>query len=107
MSSSDVGSLRKGIIKTSKNRANRPYTILLLGETGVGKSSLVEFIGNVLTGVLNGNEFGDYNFDILDHANELSRPNHQSKTSSALLYEFTSRNDAVVSTGIYERCEYA
>src|SRR5258706_11969600 len=37
--SSDVESLKKGIIKTSKNKAKMSYTILLVGETGVGKSS--------------------------------------------------------------------
>jgi polynucleotide 5'-kinase involved in rRNA processing len=41
----------KGIIKTSaENKAQAPYTILLVGETGTGKSSLLEFIANVLVG---------------------------------------------------------
>ena len=38
----------QGIIKTRTNPAKAPYTILLAGETGVGKSSLLELIANVL-----------------------------------------------------------
>jgi len=41
--SSDVESLKKGIIK-------KPYIIFLVGESGVGKSSVLEFIPNVLIG---------------------------------------------------------
>ena len=94
VSSSDVESLKKGIIKTTKNRANRPHTILLVGETGVGKSSLLEFIGNVLAG----NDIDHYNIDILDRTNERGGSKYQSQTSSAHLYEFTSRHGVVVST---------
>jgi predicted GTPase len=86
--SSDIDSLKKGIIKKSKNKANKPYTILLVGETGVGKSSVLEFIANVLLG----NDIDHYDFDILDHTD-----NH-SQTNSARLYEFTSKNGIVVST---------
>ena len=100
---SDVESIKKAIIKTSKNEARTPYTILLVGETGVGKSSVLEFIGNVLAG----NDIDHYNFDILDHTNELGGPNSQSKTNSARLYEFTSKNGIVVSAGINERGEYS
>ena len=63
---SDVESLKKGIIKTSKNKTKAPYTIFLLGETGVGKSSIVELIANVLAG----NDIDNCNLNILDHANE-------------------------------------
>jgi len=100
---SDVESLKRGIIKTSKNRAKRSYTILLVGETGVGKSSVLEFIANVLAG----NDIDNYNFKILDHSNELGRPNHQSQTNSARLYEFTSKNGLSVGASIYERRECA
>src|SRR5258706_2356437 len=102
VSSSDVESLKKGIIKISQNGANRPYTILLVGETGVGKSSLLEFIANVLAG----NDIDHYNFDILDRTNEQGGSIYQSQTNSAHLYEFTSRNGVVVSTWCCERVEY-
>jgi putative ribosome biogenesis GTPase RsgA len=84
--SSDVESLKKGIIKSSMNKARGPYTILLVGETGVGKSSFLELIANVLVG----NESDHYDFGVLHHSN-------QSPTNSARLYEFTSKNGVVVS----------
>ena len=91
--SSNVESLKKGIIKASKNKANRLYTILLVGETGVGKSSVLEFIGNVLAG----NDINHYKFDILDYSNERGGTNNHSQTNSVRLYEFTSKNGVVVS----------
>ena len=93
--SSDVESLKKGIIKTSKNRANMPYTILLVGETGVGKSSVLEFIANVLTG----NDIDHFNFNILDRTNERGGSDNQSQTNAPRLYEFTSKNGIMVSPG--------
>ena len=63
--------------------------MLLVGETGVGKSSVLEFIANVLAG----NDIDNYNFDFLDHTNERGGPDNQSQTKSARLYEFTSKND--------------
>jgi predicted GTPase len=56
--SSSVECLKKGYITTLKNKAKAPYTILLVGETGVGKSSLFEFIANVFAG----NDIDHYNF---------------------------------------------
>jgi len=96
--SSDVESLKQGTIEISKNKARAPYTILLVGETGVGKSSLLELIANVLAG----NDIGHYNFNTLDHTNERGRSNNQSQTNSAHFYEFTSKNDIVVSSVICE-----
>ena len=72
-----------------------PYTILLIGETGVGKSSMVELLANVIVG----NDVGHYNFDILDRTNELGGSNNQSQTNSARIYELTSKSGIVVSTG--------
>jgi len=43
-----VESLKNGVIKISKYNANAPYTIFLVGGIGVGKSSIMEFIANVL-----------------------------------------------------------
>src|SRR5258706_3519485 len=94
LGSSNVESLRTGIINSSNNKTNAPYNILLLGETGVGKSSLLELIANVLTG----NDIDHYNFKILDHTNEQGDSDHQSQTNSSRLYEFTSTNGIVVSS---------
>ena len=85
--------LKQGIIKTPKNAANAPYTILLVGETGVGKSSVMELIANVLTG----SDIDHYNFEILDRTNERGGSNNQSQTSSSRFYELTSRNGIAVS----------
>ena len=93
----------QGIIKTRANPAKTSYTILLVGETGVGKSSLLELIANVLQG----NDVDHYDLDTLDHTNEQSGSNNQSQPDSVHLYQFTSKNGVVVSTVIYERGEYA
>ena len=103
VTSSDVESLKVGIIKTSKNKANKPYTILLVGETGVGKSSVLEFIANVLTG----RDIDHCDFDILDRINEQGGSEYQSQTTSARLYKFTSKNGIVVSAGAFEHDENA
>jgi predicted GTPase len=97
--SSDVESLKNGIITTSKNKAKAPYTTLLVGETGVGKSSVFELIANVLAG----NDVDHYDFDILDHTNERGSPDNQSQTNSARLCELTSKDGTVVSVGLFER----
>ena len=89
--SSDVESLKKGIIKSAPNNAKAPYTILLIGETGVGKSSVLELIANVL----GANKSDHYDFGVLDH-------NNQSQPNSARLYEFTSKNGVVVSLTTFE-----
>ena len=94
---SDAASIKRAIIKTSKNEAQAPYNILLVGGTGVGKSSVLELIANVFAG----NAIDNYNFDILDHTNEQDGPNNRSQTSSARLYEVTSKNGIVVSVGIH------
>jgi predicted GTPase len=96
-------SLKQGIIKTAKNKAKAPYTILLLGETGVGKSSVLELIANVLIG----NDVDHYDFNILDHTNEQGRSNNQSQTNSTCTYELTSRNGVVVSAGVCRCDQYA
>ena len=95
---SDIESLRKGIIKTSKNKANAPSTILLVGETGVGMSSVLEFIANILIG----KDTDHYEIEILDHANEQSGSENQSQTNnSARLYELKSKNGIVVGINLF------
>ena len=98
--SSNTESLKNGIVNVSNN-VNAPYTILLVGETGVGKSSVLELIANVLAG----NDTARYNFDVLDRTNEQGGPTNQSQTNSARIYEFTSKNGVVVSTSICEHCD--
>jgi len=88
--SSNVDSLKKGVIKSSTDKGKAPYTILLVGETGVGKSSVVELIANAL--VFHGSDH--YDFGILDHNNE-------SQINSVRLYEFKSKNGVVVSLRLY------
>jgi len=72
-----VESLREGIIKTSREDVQAPYTILLVGETGVGKSSALELIANVLIG----KRIDHYDFNILDHSNEQGGSTNQSQTN--------------------------
>ena len=95
---SDVESLKNGIIKTSNHEATTPYNILLLGETGVGKTTFLELIASVLTG----KHINPYNLDVLNHTNDLT---NQTPTNSAHLYEFTSKNGTVVSTSIYKHAD--
>ena len=92
-------SLKKGIITTLGNKAKAPYTLILVGETGVGKSSVFELITNVFAA----NDNDHCNFRTLDHTNEQGGSNNQSQTHSARLYELTSKNGIVVTVGIHER----
>jgi len=96
--SSSVVCLKQGMIQTQANPEKATYTILLVGETGVGKSSLLQFIANAL----HGNDVDHYDFDTLDDTNEQGGSNGQSQTNSARLYEFTSKNGIVVSSSGFE-----
>jgi len=86
--------LEHGIVRTAKNKANAPYTIVLVGETGVGKTSLLKFIANVLLG----NDFDHYHLDILDRL-----PNKRvlGQTGSSHLYEITSVNGILVGSRFF------
>ena len=90
---SDVESLKQGIVKTSNNKAKASYTILLVGETGVGKSSFLQLIANVFAG----NNIDHYNYDVIDHSNEQGGTHNHTQTNSVRLYKFTSKNGVVVS----------
>ena len=91
---SDVESLKRGIIKTSNNKAKASYTLLLVGETGVGKSAVVEFIANVIAG----NDIDHYSFGVLDQTNSKGDSNKWNQANSVRLYELTSKNGILVST---------
>ncbi|KAF8320499.1 hypothetical protein DL93DRAFT_2052816, partial [Clavulina sp. PMI_390] len=86
--SSTVEDLRNGEIKTSKNKAQSPYTILLVGETGVGKSAVLQFIANVLLG----NPVFSYDLTILKESNEEGGSQGGSQTNAAQLYKLKSKN---------------
>jgi len=100
--SSDVESLKKGIIKTSETKGQAQYTILLVGETGTGKSSLLEFIANVL----HGKNVDHYDLGLLDHSNEQGGSSGQSQTNSARVYKVKSRNGISVSVIMCECHKY-
>lgn len=91
--SSDVLALKQGIVKTSKNKANTPCTVLLVGESGVGKSSLVKFI----TSTLHGKDVDHYNLDIFDEG----AVSYQDQTPPHL-YDITSNNGVLVSANAFE-----
>ncbi|KAF9260137.1 hypothetical protein L218DRAFT_621119 [Marasmius fiardii PR-910] len=79
----------KGIIRTTDSK--KELTILLLRETGVGKTALLSFIGNVLAG-----HKVDRYIDLHEPSIEMGGPQSQSQTDAATLYEFVSQNDVVV-----------
>lgn len=98
--SSDVQSLTKSNVMTPTNKANTnpPSTILLIGESGAGKSSLLVLIANFLAG----NDVDHYKFTIVEHyAIAQGGPNNESRTHSARLYELRSKNGEVVSPGVF------
>ncbi|KAF9255381.1 hypothetical protein L218DRAFT_967371 [Marasmius fiardii PR-910] len=81
--------VKRGIIKTTDGK--EVFTILLLGETGVGKTALLSFIGNVLEG-----HGVDQYIDMHGMSNEKGGSQSQSQTDAATLYEFKSQNGVVV-----------
>jgi len=85
----------------AKNKANAPHTILLIGGTGVGKSSLVEFIANTLLG-----RDGDY-YDLafLDRTNERGLFGSGTRTMSPHLYEIATEPGVLVSVNLFEHGE--
>ncbi|KIL58584.1 hypothetical protein M378DRAFT_312135 [Amanita muscaria Koide BX008] len=82
--------LAEGIVKTRENTSNE-YTILLVGETGTGKTSFLSLLANVLAG----RSPNDYAFSH-DGANEAGGGDRHSQTNTAKLYEFKSKNGVIV-----------
>jgi len=90
---SDIKPRRDAIINMARNKANAPHTILLVGGTGVGKSSLVEFIANTIL-----SRHGCYcALASLDSANERRDPGMGTVTVSPHLYEIPSELGVLVS----------
>jgi len=70
----------------------RDYTILLVGETGVGKTTLLSCIKNALLGKSPIN----YDLNVHDLSNESGLGSGTSQTNDAKLYVFTSMNGVVL-----------
>ena len=88
--SSDIVSLRRRVVKLSNDMGNMPYTILLVGETGFGRSLLIKFISNALLG----NYIDHYDLDIINEGPPyvgMELPH---------LYEVTSNNGVLVSANV-------
>ncbi|KAM6499735.1 hypothetical protein JOM56_005243 [Amanita muscaria] len=82
-----VKELAQGIIKTRMNE----YTILLVGETGTGKTTFLSLLANILSG----RNAGEYVF-IHDEANEAGGGERHSQTMFAKHYRFESSNGVKV-----------
>jgi GTPase SAR1 family protein len=74
-----------------KTKNQKEFTILLVGETGVGKTSVLSLIANVLAG-----RNPDQYTDVHKTDNEAGGSQKHSQTQSAQIYEFRSQNDVVV-----------
>ncbi|KIL58589.1 hypothetical protein M378DRAFT_15436 [Amanita muscaria Koide BX008] len=85
-----VKELAQGIIKTRVNKF-REYTILLVGETGTGKTTFLSLLANILSG----RNAGEYVF-IHDEANEAGGGERHSQTMFAKQYLFESNNGVKV-----------
>lgn len=84
----NVRQLRRGdVITTAPDRA---FTILLVGETGTGKTTFISFLTNVLAGIP-----VKSCVDRRDPTNEAGGGQKQSQTQHPLLYELVSRNDVI------------
>ncbi|KIL58591.1 hypothetical protein M378DRAFT_86306 [Amanita muscaria Koide BX008] len=88
---STVNELARGIIKTRMNKF-REYTILLVvGETGTGKTTFLSLLANILSG----RNVGEYVF-IHDEDNEAGGSERHSQTMFAKPYLFDSNNGVKV-----------
>ena len=82
---SDAESLRQGIVQTTKGQTE--FTLLLVGETGTGKTSFLSLLYNVLAG----HPLKEY-VERHEKANESGGSQAESQTQAALMYEFVSKN---------------
>ncbi|PBK60448.1 hypothetical protein ARMSODRAFT_966036 [Armillaria solidipes] len=86
----DVESLKKGVVKTDRNK-QKEFTILLVGETGVGKTAVLSLIANVLAG-----KRPDNYKEFYDPDNEVGGTQKHSQTKSARIYTLKSVNGVTV-----------
>jgi len=93
---SDLESRRDAIINMAKNKANAPHTILLVGGTGVGKSSLVELIADTLLD----RNLNHWDLGSLDRANERGPFGSGTRTVSPHLYEIATELGVLVSANV-------
>jgi len=82
-----VVSLRRGIVKTTK----KEFTIFLVGETGVGKTTVLSLIANILAG-----RTPEQYVDVHNTGNEAGGSQSGSQTNFAQVYEFESKNGVIV-----------
>lgn len=78
--------LAKGIVNFT--RGKKSITILLVGETGTGRTSLLALLINVLAG----RSLAEYDLQPYDLKNEMGVSDTQTQTIHAKLYEFYSVN---------------
>ncbi|EDR10206.1 uncharacterized protein LACBIDRAFT_325894 [Laccaria bicolor S238N-H82] len=80
-----ASSLAAGNVMTRKKN----FTIILVGETGTGKTSFLSLLVNVLAG----KSPSKYNLEPYDVTNEYGGGQNHSQTKTAKVYEFTSLNN--------------
>ncbi|KAF8307720.1 hypothetical protein DL93DRAFT_2101084 [Clavulina sp. PMI_390] len=79
-----VADLSKGRLATNPKKGRNAFTILIVGERGVGKTSVLNLLYNILVGN------GPDNFKPMnDYSNEGQL---QGQTETAKAYDFTSKN---------------
>lgn len=83
-----ASSLAAGNVMTRKKN----FTIILVGETGTGKTSFLSLLVNVLAG----KSPSKYNLEPYDVTNEYGGGQNHSQTKTAKVYEFTSLNNVCV-----------
>lgn len=79
-----VSSLKAGNVMTTRGS----FTVILVGETGTGKTSFLSLLVNVLAGKTP----SSYNLEPYDVTNEYGGPQKHSQTKAAKVYKFTSLN---------------
>lgn len=82
---STVAALRGGIVTTSSTRSE--FTIILIGESGVGKTSFLTLFYNILCGH-QPEQYTSY----CEQSNEVGGSQAHSQTQTATTYEFVSKN---------------
>ncbi|EDR04932.1 uncharacterized protein LACBIDRAFT_330139 [Laccaria bicolor S238N-H82] len=86
----NVSSFGRGNVETTKS--NVEFTILLVGETGTGKTSFLSLLVNVLAG----RAPDEYDLEPYDVTNESGTGQMHSQTNAAKIYKFKSMNGVQV-----------